>query len=423
MKIQSLKGTNDILPSDIKKWQFLENTCRRLFELYGYEEIRTPIIEKAELFKRSVGEETDIVQKEMFVFQDKGDRNICLRPEETAAVARAYIEHGLANKTGLAKLYYIGPMFRSERPQAGRYRQFNQFGAEAIGSYSPHLDAELIALMDEFVTKLGLKKYQILINSLGCNNDRNAYKKKLLETSLKNNNTIDKLCADCQRRIKTNPLRVLDCKNPECRKIINKLPTPQDCLCRECRQHYDKVKKSLKSLKIKFAEDPLLVRGLDYYNRTTFELIHSGVGAQNAILAGGRYDDLISSFGGAKTGACGFAGGIERLLLASENENLILPVEKSISAYVVTLDEELYDYGIDILHALRKKGIKAHISYETKSLKAQMRQANKLEVRFAIIIGEDEAKNSQYSLKDMQQHIQITLDKKELIKKILQAHA
>jgi histidyl-tRNA synthetase len=423
MKIQSLKGTNDILPSEIKKWHLLENVCRNLFELYGYEEIRTPIIEKAELFKRSIGEATDIVQKEMFIFKDKGERDICLRPEETAAVARAYIQHNLDNKTGLAKLYYLGAMFRSERPQAGRYRQFNQFGAEAIGSYSPHLDAELIALMDEFIVKVGLKKYTILINSLGCKKDRQAYKKALLDYSLKDKDTLKNLCSDCKRRIKTNPLRVLDCKNPECRKLIKKLPTPQDCLCSDCQDHFQSVKNLLDSLKIKYTEDPLLVRGLDYYNRTTFELVHQGLGAQNAILAGGRYDNLISSFGGAETGACGFAGGMERLLLACESENLILPVKNQLSVYIVTLDEAHYKYGFDILHELRKSGIKAHISYETKSLKAQMRQANKLDVRFAIIIGEDEVKNKKYTLKDMQEHSQELIDKKTLLNKIIKLNA
>jgi len=423
MKIQSLKGTNDILPSEIKKWQLLENACRTLFELYGYEEIRTPIIEKSELFKRSIGEATDIVQKEMFIFKDKAERSICLRPEETAAVARAYIQHNLANKTGMAKLYYMGPMFRSERPQAGRYRQFNQFGAEAIGSYSPHLDAELIALMDELVTKMGLKEYDILINSLGCKKDRQTYKKKLLDYSLKDKNIIDKLCSDCQKRIKSNPLRVLDCKNPECRKLVNKLPTPKDCLCQDCQDHYSKVKTLLDSLKIKYIEDPLLVRGLDYYNRTTFELVHGGLGAQNAILAGGRYDNLISSFGGADTGACGFAGGMERLILACEAEKINLPLKDSISVYIVTLDESFYKYGFDILHTLRKSGIKAHISYEAKSLKAQMRQANKLNSRFAIIIGEDEVKSKKYTLKDMQEHEQELIDKKTLLNKIIKLNA
>ncbi len=423
MKIQSLKGTNDILPSEIKKWRLLENTCRTLFELYGYEEIRTPIIEKAELFKRSVGETTDIVQKEMYVFEDKAKRSICLRPEETASIVRAYIQHGLVNKTGLAKLYYLGPMFRSERPQAGRYRQFIQFGVEAIGSYSPHLDAEIIALMDEFVTKIGLKEYEILINSLGCKNDRDIYKKKLSESSLKEKNILDKLCPDCKGRVKSNPLRILDCKNPECRKLIKTLPTPKDCLCHDCQEHFNRVKTLLDSLKINYTEDPLLVRGLDYYTKTTFELIHNGLGAQNTILAGGRYDNLISSFGGQETGACGFAGGMERLLLACEAEKLDLPLKNSISAYIVTLDESFYEYGFDILHELRKNGVKAHISYEAKSLKAQMRQANKFKSRFAIIIGEDEVKNNKYTIKDMQEHKQEVVDKKKLLNKILKLNA
>ena len=419
MKIQSLKGTNDILPSEIKEWHLLENVCHTLFELYGYEEIRTPIIEKTELFKRSVGETTDIVQKEMFTFKDNAERNICLRPEETAAVARAFIQHNLTNKTGMAKLYYIGPMFRSERPQAGRYRQFNQFGVEAIGSHSPHLDAELIALMDEFVTTIGLKNYKILINSLGCKKDREIYKKKLLEYTQKDKNIFNNLCSDCKRRIKSNPLRVLDCKNPECHKLIKKFPTPQDYLCDDCKEHYNKVKLLLDSLKIEYEEDSLLVRGLDYYNRTTFELVHGGLGAQNAIIAGGRYDNLISSFGGPDTGACGFAGGMERLLLACEAEKINLPLKDSLSVYIVTLDESYYKYGFDILHALRKNGIKAHISYETKSLKAQMRQANKLNSRFAIIIGEDEIKSKKYTLKDMQEHKQELVDKKTLLNKII----
>jgi histidyl-tRNA synthetase len=421
MKFQSLKGTNDILPDDIKKWQLLESTCRNLFELYGYEEIRTPIIEKAELFKRSVGQSTDIVQKEMFVFEDKAKRKICLRPEETASVARAYIQHALINKTGLVKLYYLGPMFRSERPQAGRYRQFNQFGIEAIGSYSPYLDAEIIALMNEFVSLLGLKNYEIVINTLGCAKDRENYKNKLLKSFTLYKKNKDKLCDDCKRRLKTNPLRALDCKKPQCKSIIKHLPAPKDSLCGDCLAHYAKVKSFLDKFKIKFKEDYYLVRGLDYYNRTAFELIHKNLGSQNALIAGGRYDKLISSFGGPEVGACGFAGGMERLIMAAEADKVKLAAEDKISVYIVTLDEKPFEYGFDIINKIRAKGIKAHISYEPKSLKAQMRQANKLGCRFAVIIGEEEIKAKKYTLKDMQQHTQELVSKDKLLNALLKA--
>jgi histidyl-tRNA synthetase len=422
MKIQSLKGTNDILPDEIKKWQLLESTCRNLFELYGYEEIRTPIIEKADLFKRSVGQSTDIVQKEMFIFEDKAKRKICLRPEETASVARAYIQHALINKTGLAKLYYLGAMFRSERPQAGRYRQFNQFGIEAIGTYSPYLDAEIITLMNQLVSSLGLKNYEIVINTLGCAKDRQDYKNKLLKSNILDKKKKEKLCDDCQRRLKNNPLRVLDCKKPQCKTIIKELPTPIDSLCQDCLKHYNKVKKFLDRFKIKYREDSYLVRGLDYYNRTTFELIHNSLGSQNALIAGGRYDKLIPSFGGPEVGACGFAGGMERLIMAAEADKANLATKNIISVYVATLDEASFEYGFDIINQIRSKGIRAHISYESKSLKAQMRQANKLGCSFAIIIGEEEIKAKKYTLKDMQQHTQQTINKDKLLNTLLKAN-
>ncbi|MCK5306243.1 MAG: histidine--tRNA ligase [Candidatus Omnitrophica bacterium] len=416
MKIKSLKGTNDILSPKINKWRHLEESARRIFECYGYQEIRTPIIEHTSLFKRSIGEETDIVQKEMFTFSDNANRSISLRPEETPSVARAYIEHNIDKQTGLAKFFYIGPMFRSERPQAGRYRQFHQFGAEAIGSYSPYLDAEIIALMDEIVKTLKLKNYEIQINSLGCGNDRHKYKKRLAKIAENKPRLISKLCVNCQRRIKNNPLRILDCKNPTCRELMDDFPTPFDCICEKCLNHYEKLKKILKQLKIPFKENRFLVRGLDYYTGTTFELTHTGLGAQNAICGGGRYDNLISSFGGPEMGACGFAFGIERLLLACESENIEFKINKAKTVYIAALDEPSYEMSFEILHHIRQTGIQAHMAYEIKSLKAQMRQANRLEAGYVIIIGENELKSKTFTVKDMAKHTQTSVDKKELLK-------
>lgn len=412
MEMRSIKGTNDIMEPEINKWRYIEKLARHLFESYGYQEIHTPIIEYTNLFKKSIGQTTDIVKKEMFTFKDRGSRSITLRPEETASVVRAYLEHKLYKKSKLVKLYYIGPMFRSEKPQAGRMRQFHQMGVEVIGSYDPYLDAEIIALMYNITTEIGLRNFNILLNSLGCLKDRERYRnilKQELKEELKN------LCQNCKQRYNTNPLRILDCKNPHCKKIIKKLPSPIEYICDVCRQHFEKVKESLKAIGVPYTVNSRLVRGLDYYTRTIFELTHSKLGAKNAICAGGRYDNLVSSFGGPKVGACGFAFGIERLIMATEAEKIELKGKERNSIYVAVVNEEVKNEAYKIVNEIRNQRIKAYIDYQDRSLRAQMRQANKLQSKFVIVVGEDELKKGKVVLKDMEAHTQSEISKKDLV--------
>jgi histidyl-tRNA synthetase len=303
-------------------------------------------------------------------------------------------------------------MFRAERPQKGRMRQFYQMGVEAIGSYDPYLDAEIIQLMDQIVTELGLRDYEIVINSLGCGKNKNKYR-KALKKYLKP--YLNELCKDCQNRYKTNPLRILDCKNSKCQKIINKAPYPLDYLCDECRAHFAKVKKLLTSVGVKYTVNPRLVRGLDYYTRTTFELVHKKLGAKNTICAGGRYDTLVSDFGGPDKGACGFAFGIERLILATKEEGLEIKPEKEISVYLAVIGEEAKEQAFILTNKLRKKSILTYIDYQGKSLKAQMRQANKLNCKYVLVIGEDELKKSKFILKNMRKHSQEEINKEKIV--------
>ena len=310
MSIKRLKGTQDILPQDVKLWQEIESKARKIFDVYGYQEIRTPIIEEAALFTRSVGTESDIVKKQIYSFQDQGERNICLRPEETASVCRAYIENQLDKTEGFVKLFYIGPMFRSERPQAGRFRQFHQIGVEVIGSYSVHLDAEVLTLLDNILKQAGISDCVFHINSLGCEKDKAAIKSRL-KKDLKDN--ISALCQDCNRRYEANILRILDCKVASCRKIIDCVSLGDE-LCDECMSKFVQLKTLLDKAKIKYETDPKLVRGLDYYTGIVFEVKSKSIGAQDAIAAGGRYDNLIADLGGEPTGATGFAIGMERII-------------------------------------------------------------------------------------------------------------
>jgi histidyl-tRNA synthetase len=403
MEIHSIKGTVDLIGPEIKKWRYLEKLARDLFESYGYEEIRTPIIEPAILFTKSIGAATDIVKKEMFTFRDRGQRSLALRPEETASVVRAYVEHKLDKKSKLLKVYYLGPMFRSERPQAGRQRQFHQMGVEAIGSYDPCLDVEIISLMHNITAEIGLRGCSLKLNSLGCFNDRKRYLAALktkLKTEVKN------LCPDCKTRFKVNPLRILDCKNSSCRKIIVNLPGPLEYLCPTCKRDLETVEKGLNSIGVAYQLDPHLVRGLDYYTGTTFELRHSKLGAKNALCAGGRYDKLVSDFGGPETGACGFAFGIERLILAADAEGIKLKEEEKNSVYIACTGEDLKERACQLANDLRQDKIKTYLDYQDRSLKAQMRQANKFKCKFVIVVGQEELKNNKVVLKDMEAHTQ-----------------
>lgn len=420
MKFQALKGTQDILPQESQLWQKIEHISASIFALYGYQQIQTPIIEEAKLFVRSLGETTDIAEKQMYTFKDRAERLIALRPEATAGVVRSYIENNLDKNMGFSKLYYLGPMFRSENPQAGRSRQFHQIGVEAIGSLSPYLDAEIIKLSDDLLRKFGLDNFIIKLNSLGCLEDRKKYRKYLKE-ELKGN--IKQFCPDCQKRFEHNVLRLLDCKNPSCKRLVSKLKSINEHICPDCTVHFKQVKKMLEALEVNFKLEPHLVRGLDYYTRTVFEITHPFLGAQDAIGAGGRYDNLLEEMSGPEMGACGFALGIERIILAlKENKSVKEEDLPLVKVYVACLGLAAYQQGFTLLNKLRQNGLSSEIDYENKSLKAQMRQADKLRVKFVVIIGEDELKKGVVTLRNMQtkEQKQVILD--NLLKDLNEAH-
>jgi histidyl-tRNA synthetase len=412
-QIRALRGTKDLLLKEARLWTTLEARARAVFNAFGYEEIRVPIIEESSLFVRSLGEGTDIVEKQMFTFVDRGERSITLRPEATASVVRAYLENNLINEMGFTKLFYMGPMFRAERPQAGRMRQFHQIGVEAIGSYSPYLDAEVIALIASVLDSIGVTGYSIKINSLGCPSD----KKKLAEALRKAvTNNMDKLCDDCKVRYEKNVLRILDCKNDTCKKILrDTFKGTGECLCPDCLSHFETVRKALDGLKINYIVDPYLVRGLDYYTKTTFEVTHKKLGAQDAIGAGGRYDNLVEELGGQPKGACGFAIGIERTVMALAE---MPELTDGIKVFFATMGEEEYKIAFNMAMELRAQGISCELDYEGKSLKAQMRAADRLGARYAAIIGGDELKNHSVTLRNMSTKEQKAVPERDFISEI-----
>jgi len=397
--LRAIKGSHDILPGEIETWHRIEQVVRETMSLYGYSEIRTPIFEETPLFARSIGEDTDIVGKEMFTFTDMGGRSLTLRPEGTASIVRAFIEHSL-DQLGLPqKFWYMGPMFRQERPQKGRQRQFHQFGVEVIGSASPMIDAEVMILFDTICEKLELGDRSVSINSLGGAESRAAYREALvtfLET------ISDRLCDDCRRRKTTNPLRVLDCKVPECRRALHDsgdLPHTIDYLTVEDRGHFDKVQEYLESSGITFFSDYTLVRGFDYYTGTVFEVPYKGLGAQSAIMGGGRYDRLISQLNGADIPAVGFACGIERLILAMQISGSVPKNVESACVYVVNTGENSRVRGMKYLQTLRALGISADMDYMDRSMKAQMKAASKYGARYAVIV---EPEDNIVSVRDME---------------------
>jgi len=395
MKIKALRGTKDILPGQIEKWQYIERTSRKILENFGFSEIRTPTFESTSLFARSIGQTTDIVTKEMYTFQDPKRRSLTLRPEGTASIVRAWIEHRL---TTPAKLYYLGPFFRYERPQAGRHREFFQIGAETIGSDSPASDAEIIALTVCLFEELGLKGLDTQLNSVGCSNCQSVYKLEL-KNYFKDN--LEELCEDCQIRLTRNPLRVLDCKNKECQRHIAKAPAISSYLCKSCVQHLKKVRDYLDGLNIVYSINPRLVRGFDYYTRTAFEVIDYRLGAKNAIAAGGRYDDLIADTGGPPTPAVGMALGVERLILALEAEGIEMPGEAGIDVFVASLGEAASLEASKLAYGLRQNDLGVQINLGNRSLKGQMRLANRLRAKYVLIFGQDELAKDQVVLRDM----------------------
>jgi len=397
--IKAVTGTKDILPDEIPAWKLVEKTIERIFHNFNYKEIRTPVFEETSLFARGIGEETDIVGKEMYSFTDRSENNITLKPEMTASVVRAFIEHSLGKQQSLNKLYYISPMFRQERPQAGRLRQFHQFGAEALGSTTVYLDVEMIQMAFEILKELGLKDLNVKINSLGTPESRNAYKEKLRKFLIDKKN---KLSEDSQKRFDKNILRIFDSKDENDKKIMKEAPLLLDHLDSESKESFEIVKETLKLSGIPFEVDPYLVRGLDYYTKTTFEIISGKVGSQNALCGGGRYDLLAEHLEGEPTPGVGFAAGIERILLACENEKSLKSPEENIDLFITRLDDELSQKVFEIALNFRRKNLSVDCDYLDRSLKAQMREANKLKAKYVLFIGGDEYKSGMANLKNME---------------------
>ncbi|CVK19605.1 histidine--tRNA ligase [Sporomusa sphaeroides] len=409
------RGTKDILPDSSGYWQYIEQVIREVCHNFAYQEIRTPIFEHTELFLRGIGETTDIVEKEMYTFTDRGKRSITLRPENTAAVVRSYLEHKLYAGPQPTKLYYIGPMFRYDRPQAGRYRQFHQFGVEALSAPGPAIDAEIISLAVEFLNKLGLNDLKLLINSVGCPACRPVYRSRLQEFF---RDKLSHVCPDCQSRYDRNPMRILDCKNEACTVQSQGAPHMADCLCEECGSHFTGLQALLTAAGISFVLNPRLVRGLDYYTKTAFEIQYAPLGAQSAVCGGGRYDGLIAECGGQPTPGIGFAIGMERVLLALEKQELLPSVTNAIEVFVAPLGQETQAAAFEILTELRRAGIAADMDFMNRSLKAQMKYANKYPARFVALIGEDELAQNKVMLKNMEAGSQELIDKADLISMI-----
>jgi histidyl-tRNA synthetase len=411
--IRGIKGVKDILPDEVGRWQLVETEARRLAEVYGFREIRVPVFEATELFARSIGASTDIVEKEMYTFQDRDGSSLTLRPEATAGAVRAYIEHNLNASPTSQKLYYFGPMFRHERPQAGRLRQFHQFGVESFGCAEPEADIEVVSLLWRFFSTLGLPDLTLEINSLGEAGDRPAYKAILLDFLKKRE---EKLCQNCRRRMATNPLRVLDCKVPECRAATEHAPKLTDHLSATARGHFDTVLAGLKALAIPFTLNPRLVRGLDYYTMTTFEVTCGHLGAQNAVGAGGRYDGLVETLGGPKTPAVGFAVGLERTVLALPGAALPAPPKL---VYVASFGQRGLPAGQRVLYDLRAVGIQANTDFKASSLKSHLKQADRLGASLAVIIGDDEAAKDLVVVRDMTTKEQVELPLSSAAKSLL----
>ena len=401
----------DILPPESALWNRIEKASREIFTAYNYQEIRTPLVEPTELFARGVGQDTDIVTKEMYSFDDRDGQSLTLRPEATASVVRSYIEHRMWERPGVKKFYYIGPMFRRERPQKGRYRQFYQIGAEAIGSESPAVDAELLEMLIELFGRLGLTGYSLFLNSVGCANCRLKYL-DALRTEL--SKVRGELCADCQRRSETNPLRVLDCKVPEDQPIIEQLPTILDLLCADCRAHFERVQGYLRERVIPFTLRPRLVRGLDYYTRTTFEIVHGALGAQDSLLGGGRYDGLSEMLGGPAAPGIGFSIGEDRFALALSQ----LAESESAAAgsplFIIWLGENAFRCAANLARELRARNVAVELLADAVKLKKALELASRLGVRHALLIGDQELAEGKYPLRDMSQGTQTTVTKEEL---------
>ena len=416
MEMQAPKGTKDMLPQDAYKWHFVEKTFRDVAKYYGMREIRTPMFEHTELFARGVGDTTDIVQKEMYTFNDKGNRSITLKPEGTAGVVRAFIENKLYADTQPTKLFYITPCFRYERPQAGRQRQFHQFGIEALGSDKPSLDAEVIALAVQFFTEVGLKDLAVSINSVGCPTCRAEYNARLKEYL---DAKSDVLCETCLERKDKNPMRVIDCKNPTCKENLNDIPFMVDHICDDCKDHFEKLQTYLKEMDINFVVDKTIVRGLDYYKKTAFEIISNDIGSQSTVCGGGRYDGLVEQLGGPKgVSGIGFALGAERLLLTMENNNIEIENPYATDIFIVTIGDEAKTKSFKLLKDLRTNHISAENDHLDRSVKAQFKYSDKINAKFTIVIGDDELANDTATLKNMSTSEQTTIKLSEIVQEL-----
>ncbi len=408
--IKAIKGMNDLLPQEVERWRWVEKKARHVLGLYGFSEIRTPIVERTDLFERGLGHDTDVVEKQMYTFPDKSGSSLTLRPEATASILRAVIEHGLISEDPIQKLYSIGPMFRYERPQKGRYRQFHQINAERIGEESPFSDAESICMAYDISKAIGLGGLNIEVNSLGCKECRPRFRKALKAFLYQNR---DGLCDDCKRRLETNPLRVLDCKNISCQRIVQDAPRIEEYLCNACKEHYNEVLRDLEIMGVPYSKNNLLVRGLDYYTRTTFEIKAGGLGAQDAVAGGGRYDGLLKLLGGPDVPGTGFAFGLERVMLLVDAK-----MQRQQGCFVavhggVNVKEE----AIRMLSELREAGIVSQAVID-RSLKAQMRRAARSGYRFCLILGDDEISRSEVTLKDMETSFQERVPRDEALTRL-----
>lgn len=410
--IKAARGTKDIFGEDAVKYTYISKTAQEIFESYGYTFIKTPIFEETDLFKRGIGEGTDVVEKEMYTFKDRGDRSLTLRPENTASVVRSYLENAIYGKEDVTKYYYNGSMFRYERPQAGRQREFNQIGVEVLGESSPILDAEVIAMSYSLLEKLGITDLEVHINSVGTNASRTKYREMLLKflEPMK-----EELCEDCRMRMEKNPLRVLDCKVDKCKELTKDAPSIIDSLNEEERAHYETIKKYLDIFGVKYVEDSRLVRGLDYYSSTVYEIVTNKLGAQGTVLGGGRYDNLLKQLGDKDIPAVGFAAGVERMMMLLEDYPKNNP-----DVYVAWLGENTQEFGLKIAKILRDNGIKTFVDFNSKGMKSHMKKADKLAVKYCIIVGEDEMNKDVVVLKDFSARTQeeMSLEKAiEIIKK------
>ncbi len=415
---RAVKGTNDILPFDSYKWQFVEGKMLETARMFGYEEIRVPVFEHTEVFKRSVGDTTDVVQKEMYTFDDKGGRSITLRPELTAGVVRSSIEKGLVNGALPLKVCYIGGCYRYEKPQAGRLREFHQFGVECFGAAAPNADAEVIMLAKQVLDSVGIEKISLEINSIGCPECRKNYSAALKKYFSDN---IDTLCDTCKDRLDRNPMRILDCKSPICSGLSKNAPVVIDYLCDDCREHFDGVKKHLDSAGIKYTVNPHIVRGLDYYTRTVFEFVSGDIGAQSTVCGGGRYDGLVSQMGGPQIAGLGFGMGIERLMLVLDAQNTELPKVSRCDLYIATMGKNAALKATELCCNLRNDGFKIQTDVVGRGLKAQMKYADKIGAAFTMVLGDSELENNEAKLKNMQSGEEITVSLNNLSSELFAA--